>query len=128
MAYNADKGVEIMFNSYINIVKDFESISIKDLEEMTKNPKDQIVYMGFEACPYCNYFVPKLHEVMEKHQLEIYYVNSRNQDEISEIQSFRDKYHIMTVPTLIKVTNDFDFVSNSELTVEEIKEFLGLIG
>ncbi len=120
------KGVISMFSSYSSFIKDFKEIKVNDINQMIDNQQREIIYIGFEACPYCNYFLPKLHEVMKKYNLSFYYLNSRNIEESKEIASFRNKYNIKTVPTLFIIGEEITFRSNSEMTIEEIEDFLEL--
>ncbi len=61
----------------------FKEASFKQAIDMLKDEKfTGILYFGYPACPWCEEAVPIMNEVAKKHNLPIYYVNKKSQDNI----------------------------------------------
>lgn len=109
-----------MFNNTFS--KDIEKLihtSVTDLEEMILNNEEVTVFVGRASCPYCQKFAKKLANIEEK----MYFINS---EEVSdELQKFREKYNIVTVPGFLHANDGkVNVRCDSSMSIEEIKAMI----
>lgn len=86
---------------YLEEIKVFQAITPIKAQELLEDNMKHIVYIGRETCPYCRRFVGKLSKLAKEKQLTIYYVHAQDPDYPTEIQAFRNKYGVATVPGLL---------------------------
>ena len=111
-------------NSYkIDVIK-FDKITSTKAEQLLDGDGLIVVYIGRETCPYCRKFARKLASLINKIEVPIYYVNSNDSDD-SNINAFRDKYNIATVPGFL-VSKDADLKVRCDSSMPE-DEILDLI-
>ncbi|WP_297424467.1 thiol reductase thioredoxin [Clostridium sp.] len=87
-------------DSYEEDVKLFENVISTQADEILSNEDLAAIYIGRSTCPFCRKFAKKLSGLTNKINTTIYYVDSANfSDDL--IDSFREKYNIVTVPGFI---------------------------
>lgn len=91
-------------NTYEEDVALFEKVLSTEADQLLSNESLAIVYVGRSTCPYCRKFAKKLSGLRNDINSTIYYVESDNTYDL-EIQAFRDKYNILTVPGFIVSKN-----------------------
>ena len=79
----------------------FSLISAVAAEEAINSQEKIVLFVGRPSCPYCQRFEPKLRTVAQANNLHVNYLNSEDQSQLAEIQAFRAKYDIPTVPGLL---------------------------
>ncbi|MGT2933564.1 thioredoxin domain-containing protein [Streptococcus catagoni] len=106
-------------------VKAFEKIDSDRLSSLMASDEDLVVFLGRPSCPYCRLFAPKLAQAFADQKKQPYYVNTEESADFEEIQSFRRKHQLKTVPALL-VRKDGQLKSkcDSSLTIDQIKQFL----
>lgn len=87
-------------NTYEEDVALFKKVLSTEADQLLSNESLAIVYIGRSTCPYCRKFAKKLSNLCNDIDSTIYYVESDNTYDL-EIQAFRDKYSIPTVPGFI---------------------------
>ncbi|HFI0273151.1 TPA: thioredoxin domain-containing protein [Streptococcus suis] len=116
-------------SDYAKAVKDFQEISIEDLEEKLGTDEDFILYIGRETCPYCRAFVPKLHQAAKETEIPVLYIDS-DEDPTGKLELFRQASGIKTVPSLTYFKDgklSAFLQKGSQATKEEITQFLQLL-
>lgn len=112
-------------SDYAKAVKDFQEISIEDLEEKLGTDEDFILYIGRETCPYCRAFVPKLHQAAKETEIPVLYIDSE-EDPTGQLEQFRKASGIETVPSLLYIEGGKAvsiLQKGSQATIEEIEQF-----
>lgn len=111
-------------NTYDQDVALFEKVLSVQADQLLSNESLAIVYIGRSTCPFCRKFAKKLSSLSNDIDSTIYYVESDNTYDV-EIQTFRDKYNILTVPGFIVNKNGTITVRCDSSTPE--KELLDMI-
>ena len=107
-------------DTYEEDIKLFEEVLSTQADNLLSNEDLAVVYIGRETCPYCRKFAKKLSSVASKINTPIHYVNSSNFSD-SEINSFREKYTIVTVPGfIIRKNGEIEVRCDSSISEEEI--------
>ena len=111
-------------DNYEEDVKLFKKVISTQAEELLSNEDLAVIYIGRATCPFCCKFVKKLSALTNKINTAIYYVDSANfSDDL--IDSFREKYNIVTVPGFIVRKNaEIEVRCDSSITDEEILDLL----
>lgn len=119
-------------DSYSYYSKDFISVDIEEIESLQKNNTLFYLYTGRETCPYCLEFVIGLDRIKDYIDTPIYYLDSVDSYDNSseELKSFRDKYSMEIIPSLI-LFNGSDVIANLsdylfEHTDDEVINFFEL--
>ena len=86
-------------DTYEEDVKSFKKIFSTEAGQLLSNEL-AIVYIGRATCPFCRKFARKLSGLTNEINQAIYYIESDNALD-KEINSFREKYNILTVPGFI---------------------------
>lgn len=93
---------------YQNIEKTI-SISSEDLyskiEELDKNEEIN-VYVGRPTCPYCREFSSEIDFALNNSTSELYYLESRTDNQDMVLEDIRDRYNIEYVPSVIKISKE----------------------
>lgn len=107
------------------LVSDFEEITAEEAEEKLVSEEGATVFLGRPTCPYCRKFAPKLHQVSQSDQVHVYYVNSEKSGQEEQLNTFRQKYGLATVPSLVVSTKEgVKTRSDSSMSIEEITSFI----
>lgn len=110
--------------SYAIATKDFEEVQVENLNDIAQSEESFFVYIGRETCPFCRMFVSELSSAADNTNKKIYYIDSEDRTNTS-LNQFREDNEIVTVPTLVKVTNKkIEAILESGLTDSEITKFL----
>ena len=108
----------------VKYVKSFKQIPSTEADKLLSSQKLTVVYIGRETCPYCRKFAKKLGNLYNKLNTVIYYVNSEDFSD-NEISSFREKYHVVTVPGFIVSKNGkYEIRCDSSMSEDEIINML----
>ena len=111
-------------NTYEEDIVLFKKVLSSQADQLLSNNSFTIIYIGRSTCPFCRKFAKKLNSLMNDIDSTIYYVESDNTYDV-EIQAFRDKYNILTVPGFIVNKNGNITVRCDSSTPE--KELLDMI-
>ena len=101
-------------------VNRLQKISLEDVEQKIQHQESFYLYTGRESCPYCQEFVPKLAEAVDKTGTTVYYLDSENMDKTSW-NNFK------TIPNLTYFTNGtvYDILPKaSQASVEVVESFI----
>ena len=120
-----NKGEIIMSQEFFEAVEKFEKKSIKEVESLISSGEEVVLFIGRPTCPYCRRFAPKMNEARQTLNKPAIFVNSEDVTQLNDIQSFRQKYGIPTVPGLLVAKGgDVRVVCDSSISVEDIIEFV----
>lgn len=100
------------YTKYEKTVKQFKKIQVNELPELISE-QEVIVYFGRKTCPYCRIFVEDLEQERKRAKVDIYYVDTEEQDDI-ELKAVIEKYNIEYVPTLLKLDSSTVRVFDTE--------------
>ena len=104
---------------------DFTPASVSLVKEKIASGQKFILFIGRPSCPYCQRFEPKLSNVARSSNLNIFYVNSENGEELEDIQTLRNRYGIATVPALFVSENgSVKVVCDYSLSEDDILDFI----
>ncbi|WP_055070016.1 thioredoxin domain-containing protein [Clostridium massiliamazoniense] len=87
-------------DTYEEDIKEFKKVLSTGADELLSNKDLAVVYIGRATCPFCRKFAKKLSGLAKEIDTTIYYVDSENFSD-DGINSFREKYDIVTVPGFI---------------------------
>lgn len=107
-------------------VNRFQKISIEAVEQKIQHQESFYLYTGREGCPYCQEFVPKLAEAVDKTGTTVYYLDSENMDKTSW-NNFKTTVGFKTIPNLTYFINGtvYDILPKaSQANVEVIESFI----
>lgn len=113
----------MLTNSFQELIQDFSPISVEEAEKLIVQQKGTILFIGRETCPYCQRFIPKLHQVMQEKGLTVYFIDSSIPT--PALQDFRKQYQALTVPALLSATSTgIQIRCDSSMSKDEIMQFL----
>ena len=107
-------------------VNRLQKISLETVEQKIQYQESFYLYTGRESCPYCQEFVPKLAEAVDKTETTVYYLDSENIDKTSW-NNFKTTVGFKTIPNLTYFTNGtaYDILPKaSQASVEVIESFI----
>ncbi|MDO5516038.1 MAG: thiol reductase thioredoxin [Clostridium sp.] len=111
-------------DTYKEDVSLFKKIDSKEADQLLDGSGKIVVYIGRETCPYCRKFAKKLSSLVDDIDVPIYYVNSSDSSD-DNIESFRGKYNIATVPGfLVSKEEDLKVRCDSSLPESEILQMI----
>lgn len=96
------------------------------MKQKIQHQESFYLYTGRESCPYCQEFVPKLSEAVDKTGTTVYYLDSENIDKTSW-NNFKTTVGFKTIPNLTYFTNGtvYDILPKaSQASVEVIESFI----
>lgn len=103
----------------------FRQVEISEVINRLAAGEDITVFLGRATCLYCRRFAPKLARVARQEHKDIFFVDSENSTELADLQAFRERYGLATVPALlISRHQKVKSVCDSSLTEEAILAFL----
>ena len=82
-------------------IQGLKELSIAEVEQLTKESAQFILFVGRGTCPYCRRFAPKFANVVRDNGLTGYFLNSEKTSDLEAIQAYRAKHGIKTVPGLV---------------------------
>lgn len=107
-------------------VNRLQKISLKTVEQKIQHQESFYLYTGRESCPYCQEFVPKLAEAVDKTETTVYYLDSEHIDK-TNWNNFKTIVGFKTIPNLTCFTNGtaYERLQNaSQASVEVIESFI----
>lgn len=111
-------------DTYEEDVELFEKVVSTTADKLLSTKELAIVYIGRATCPFCRKFAKKLSGLANEINSTIYYVESDNYSD-DEINSFREKYNILTVPGFIVSKNgEVEVRCDSSTPEEEILDMV----
>ncbi|MFU7516778.1 thioredoxin domain-containing protein [Clostridium sp. HCS.1] len=111
-------------NKYEEDVKSFKKVLSTQADELLANEDKAVVYIGRSTCPFCRRFASKLSALADKVDTTIYYVNSEDYSD-KDVNKFRNKYNIVTVPGFIVHKNgETEVRCDSSLPESEILDLV----
>lgn len=111
--------------TFQTLANDFTPVTVAQAKKLLADQAGSILFLGRASCPYCNRFIPKLHQVATSNQQTVYFLDTSLVS--PELQELRDHYQVPTVPGLLYAGADGVQVRcDSSMTIEEIAAFIGL--
>lgn len=113
-----------MSTTYDQQITYFSEISTKDVEKKIQNKDQFLLYIGRSTCPFCRDLVSVLYNLISSSQLEyeIFYLDSQNTPTDLALQTFRNAYHVETVPAILFFSNNSVYNINLHLEDEGYSE------
>lgn len=110
---------------YLKQVEAFERITPVKADELLEAKAGHIIFIGRETCGFCRKFVRTLGDLAKAKNLTIHYVHAQDPEYTQEIQTFRTKYDIPTVPGFLFSDEDGVKVKcDSSMSAEQILNFV----
>lgn len=104
-----------------------EAISSEsDYLEFVKSTEEQaqIIYIGFDECPWCKAFSPKINQLASEFDLSIYYYNTRSRAEDMTYTKIMESFNVETVPyAFIMVNGELKERINHQSSMQQIEDF-----
>ena len=112
---------------FLEDIKDLEVTTVTRAQEAIDQKETATFFIGRKTCPYCRKFAAKLATVVAETKAHIHFINSEEPSQLNELQAFRSRYGIPTVPGFVHVENgEIKVRCDSSMTAQEIKDFAGL--
>ena len=112
---------------FLENIKDLEVTTVARAQEALDKKETATFFIGRKTCPYCRKFAGTLAGVVADTKAHIYFINSEEPSQLNELQAFRSRYGIPTVPGFLHTENGHVIVRcDSSMTAEEIKSFANL--
>lgn len=112
-------------STYEETISLFEAITVVEARERIATGEKFLLFIGRPTCPYCQRFAPKLGAVVVQTGAKVSYINSEDMSQIEDIQSFRRRYGIASVPGLFVANKGTTkVVCDSSLSEEDILDFI----
>ena len=113
-------------DTFLEQVGAFTEVTPEEADELLTAKEGNIVFIGRETCPYSRRFAGTLTDVVNEYDLDINFLHSRNPDYEDEIQEFRDKYDVPTVPGFLYSSESAGILvkCDSSMNAEEILEMI----
>ena len=92
------KSEVISWNNFLDNIKDLEVTTVARAQEALDNKETATFFIGRKTCPYCRKFAGTLAGVVDETKAHIYFINSEEPSQLNELQEFRSRYGIPTVP------------------------------
>lgn len=119
--------MSISAQEFLKLAESFKEVTPQEAEELLESEQGTSVFVGRETCPFCCTFMPKLHQVAQDNDKQIYFVHSHHPDYTDELGEFRNKYNVPTVPGLLHSdSGEVKVRCESGMSDDEIKSFLNL--
>ncbi len=113
-------------DTFLEQVEAFTEVTPEEADELLTAKEGNIVFIGRETCPYSRRFAGTLTDVVNEYDLDINFLHSRNPDYEDEIQEFRDKYDVPTVPGFLYSSESAGILvkCDSSMNANEILEMV----
>ena len=116
-----------LMKPFLDNIKDLEVTTVARAQEALDKKETATFFIGRETCPYCRKFAGTLSGVVAETKAHIYFINSEEPSQLNELQAFRSRYGIPTVPGFVHITDgQINVRCDSSMSAQEIKEFAGL--
>ena len=114
-------------NQFLEDIKGLEVTTVARAQEALNNKETATFFIGRKTCPYCRKFAATLAGVVAETKAHIYFINSEEPSQLKDLQDFRSRYGISTVPGFVHVADgQINVRCDSSMSAQEIKEFAGL--
>ena len=108
-------------------IKDLEVTTVDRARQAIADKETATFFVGRKTCPYCRKFAGTLAGVVADTKAHIYFINSEEASQLNELQAFRSRYGIPTVPGFVHIADgQINVRCDSSMSAQEIKEFAGL--
>lgn len=113
-------------DTFLEQVEAFTEVTPEEADELLTAKEGNIVFIGRETCPYSRRFAGTLTDVVNEYDLDINFLHSKKPDYEDEIQEFRDKYNVPTVPGFLYSSESAGILvkCDSSMNAEEILEMI----
>lgn len=113
-------------DTFLEQVEAFTEVTPEEADELLTAKEGNIVFIGRETCPYSRRFSDTLTDVVKEYNLDINFLHSKKPDYEDEIQEFRDKYNVPTVPGFLYSSESAGILvkCDSSMNAEEILEMI----
>lgn len=99
--YSSDTKSPISFSMIEELTSE---VAYTDFILSTQN-QAKVIYLGFDECPYCKAFTPKINQLAKETETPIYYYNTRRRATDSNFETAMNMYKVETVPHAFIVKN-----------------------
>lgn len=103
--------LEMELIAYAHAELNFIKLDISAVNSKIENETPFFLYTGRATCQWCRKMVPILNKIIQKEGITMYYLDSEDSNINSELSSFRDKYEIATVPSIIYFWSPIEYYS-----------------
>ncbi|SEQ47308.1 bacteriocin transport accessory protein, putative [Ignavigranum ruoffiae] len=106
-------------------VKEIESEN--DYNQLIEKSKKEpvIIYLGFNECPFCKSFIPKLNHLANEYDVELNYYNTNKRIDDSNYLDVIKFFDIETVPHAFVIKDEKIITKlNEESTMNDMETFL----
>jgi len=86
---------------FLDNIKDLEVTTVARAQEALDKKETATFFIGRKTCPYCRKFAGTLAGVIAETKAHIYFINSEEPSQLNELQAFRSRYGIPTVPGFV---------------------------
>ena len=90
---------------FLDNIKDLEVTTVARAEEALDKKETATFFIGRKTCPYCRKFAGTLAGVVADTKAHIYFINSEEPSQLNELQAFRSRYGIPTVPGFVHIAD-----------------------
>lgn len=91
----------------------------------TTSDQPAIIYLGYDDCPFCKVFSPKINHLASEYGVEIYYYNTHERGDDATFANAVQVYNVDTVPHAFIVEDARPGSKiNHESTMAEIEAFI----
>ena len=112
---------------FLDNIKDLEVTTVARAQETLVKKETATFFIGRKTCPYCRKFAGTLAGVVAETKAHIYFINSEEPSQLNELQEFRSRYGIPTVPGFVHIADgQINVRCDSSMSAQEIKDFAGL--
>lgn len=113
-------------DTFLEQVEAFTEVTPEEADELLTAKEGNIVFIGRETCPYSRRFAGTLTDVVNEYDLDINFLHSKKPDYEDEIQEFRDKYNVPTVPGFLYSSESAGILvkCDSSMNASEILEMV----
>ena len=112
---------------FLDNIKDLEVTTVACAQEALDKKETATFFIGRKTCPYCRKFAGTLAGVVAETKAHIYFINSEEPSQLNELQVFRSRYGIPTVPGFVHIADgQINVRCDSSMSAQEIKDFAGL--
>lgn len=104
-----------------------EIVSDKDYFKLIEQSQEdaQVIYLGFNECPYCKAFSPKLNALATEKDVVIHYYNTHKHSKDTTFTEITQFYQVETVPhAFIVHKGQIVGIINHESTMESMEQFV----
>jgi len=100
----------------------FTTLDVNDVLKKIDEKDSFLLYTGRVTCEWCRKLVPTLADIVQTHQIEVFYLDSEDSQINDELKQFRETYAIPTVPSIIRFSEDGYYHIEHNVETEEFNE------